>query len=181
MPTADEQQRKADLERQQRSAEMAAANDAADGSMDDPADASFDPDGQSSTGPRISPFEGFAMLGMALVFDGMEFLLNFVFLAFLVAFFAWLTFFVWFNAKGMGFSTKLMNAIKKGDIMSIGKNPAVINAGAALIGMLPVIGALPQYTFGILVIILIEYADYAMKTVLGKAGLKFLSKKVLAQ
>lgn len=117
------------------------------------------------------------MLATALVFDGMDLLLGLIFLGFLVTFLAWLTFYVWFHVKGMGFSKKLWEAIKKGDMMSMGKSPTVINAVAALIGAIPVINALPQYTFGILLVILLEYADFYM----GKIGVTALSKKAAAQ
>jgi len=177
MPTATEEQWKADLERRQRGAEMAASDDSLDALADGTASGPPDPDGgEPRTGPRISPIEGFFMLALALFFDGATFLLSFIMLSGLISITSWLSFYVWFNAKGMGFNQKLMKAIKSGDAMSMGKNPAVINAVVALIEATP-LGALPAITLGILTILLIEYADFYM----GKFGIASFAKKAPAQ
>lgn len=177
MPNATEEQRKADLERRQRGAEMAAEDDAPDDLAGAVESGPPDPEGEEPrTGPRISPIEGFFMLAVALMLYLAQAALDIIFIGFIVAGFAWLVFYVWFYWKGMGFNKKLMDAIKKGDAMSMGKNPAVINAVTALIGMTP-LGALPELPLGIFIIILIEYADFYM----GKFGIASFTKKVPAQ
>ena len=156
---------------------MSAPDDGADVPTDEAASGPPDPDDDTHrTGPRISPVEGFFMLALALFFDGATLLLSFVMLSGLISITSWLSFYVWFHAKGMGFNKKLMKAIKSGDAMSMGKNPAVINAVVSLIEATP-LGALPTITLGIVTILLIEYAEYYMS----KFGGASFAKKVPAQ
>jgi len=57
---------------------------------------------------RISGIDGFFMLGVALLFDGFQFLLIIlvvgIFLNPIVGIVAWLTFYLWFTMKGVSFS-----------------------------------------------------------------------------
>jgi hypothetical protein len=79
------------------------------------------------------------MIGTALFFDSLQWLLAFVFMDWLAGFFAFLTFFVWFKFYGMKFITP--------------KRIATMG-GAFLIEIIPVLAALPAWTGAVVILIL---------------------------
>ncbi|OHA09166.1 MAG: hypothetical protein A3B37_01330 [Candidatus Sungbacteria bacterium RIFCSPLOWO2_01_FULL_59_16] len=114
-------------------------------------------------GPRIGPAVAGFMVFVSLFFDGGQFILGLIpvigiVFTFVLSIFAWLTFFVWFHAKGMSYGASL-----KGGLSSAGKNPMVINTAMLLIGMIPFVNMLPERTAGIVLVIIFEYADYMTK------------------
>ena len=97
------------------------------------------------------------MVLASLIFDGAQALLGAIPmlgypLGLMVVIIAWLTFFVWLQAKGMS-----MNISLKGKVTTMVRNPMVINAAAALVGALDIFGTIPDRTLGIITIIIFEY------------------------
>ncbi len=100
---------------------------------------------------RISAITATLLVWLALFFDGSQFLLNLVpilgnFLSMVFGFFAWLSFYVWLKTKGVQFS-----GIKKGGTL----------IGAAIIELVPVVNAIPAWTFAILILIAVTKAEDA--------------------
>jgi hypothetical protein len=79
------------------------------------------------------------MVGTALFFDALQWLLAFVFMDWLAGFFAFMTFFVWFKIHGVKFA-KPKRALALG--------------GAGLIEIIPVLSVLPAWTLAVLLIAL---------------------------
>ena len=87
------------------------------------------------------------MVGTALFFDMLQWLLAFVFMDWLVGFFAFLTFLLWFKIHGMKFMTP--------------KRIATMG-GAFIIEIVPILSALPAWTGAVVILIL----DYKAKKLL---------------
>lgn len=104
---------------------------------------------------RIGMVEGMLMTIVSLIFDTSQALLTMIGIGFLlnpfISFFAWLTFFVWLGAKGMTFGSALKS------VKSALQNPALLNIGTLLVGMIPGVNALPERTVGTIAIIVAEY------------------------
>lgn len=71
------------------------------------------------------------MIGTAVFFDVLQWLMAFILMDWAVGFFAYLTFFVWFRMHGISF-------MKPKRLLVMG--------GSALIEMIPVVSALPAWT-----------------------------------
>jgi hypothetical protein len=89
------------------------------------------------------------MIGTALFLDFTQWLLAFIFMDWLVGFFAFLTFFVWFKIYGMKFMTP--------------KRIATMG-GAFVIEIVPILGALPAWTGAVVILILDHKAKRALGT-----------------
>lgn len=91
------------------------------------------------------------MVGVSLLFDGAQALLGLLYIGIIlnsaISVIAWLTFFLWFHAKGMSYGAGLKGGF------SMAKNPMVINAAAFLIGLIPLLNVLPERTVAIVAII----------------------------
>ncbi|GEM_PF-2777006 len=122
----------------------------------------------SRTGSHIGMVEGMLMTIVSLIFDISQALLTMIGIGFLlnpfISFFAWLTFFVWLGIKGKTFTSSLKNAT------SALKNPALLNVGTLLVGMIPAINALPERTAGTLAIIFADYLSSVVKPMSAKAN-----------
>ena len=60
---------------------------------------------------KIDASDSFLMLGTALFFDSLQWLLNFIFLGWIIMIFAGLTFFLWFRIKGIGVNIKMLKGV----------------------------------------------------------------------
>lgn len=87
------------------------------------------------------------MVGTAVFFDVLQWLLAFILMDWLAGFFAFLTFYVWFKIYGMNFMTP--------------KRVATMGT-ALIIEVIPVLAALPAWTGAVAILIL----DYKAKRVL---------------
>lgn len=98
------------------------------------------------------------MVSTALFFDGMQWLLAWIFMDWLAGFFAFMTFFVWFKLYGMKFMTP--------------KRLATMG-GAFIIEIAPVLAMLPAWTGAVVILILDYKAKKLIKSKLGDVpGLK---------
>lgn len=79
------------------------------------------------------------MVVVALFFDGLQWLLAFVFMDWLAGFFAFLTFYIWFRLYGIKFS-----GIKR--VATMG--------GALLIEVIPALAVLPAWTAAVVILVL---------------------------
>lgn len=106
---------------------------------------------------RIGLAEAMLMIGVSLLFDGAQALLGLLVIGIVlnsaISVVAWLTFFLWFHAKGMSYGVGLKGGL------STAKNPMVINAAAFLIGLIPILNILPERTVAIVAIIALERAE----------------------
>ena len=118
---------------------------------------------------KIGLAEAVLMVGVSLLFDGAQALFGLLVIGIVlnsaISVLAWLTFFLWFHAKGMSYGIGLKNGA------SVVKNPMVINAAAFLIGLIPILNILPERTVAIIAIIALERAE----NFVGGAALKKLS------
>lgn len=98
----------------------------------------------------ISKITMWAMIAVALFFDGIQFAANLMtfipFVGFILALvvssgvslFAWLTFFLWFHLSGIKFDSKI----------------AVTTVGAFFIELIPLLNALPVWTLSVVLVFL---------------------------
>jgi hypothetical protein len=148
---------------EERGMQLQVARNAAEGDADesDEEDLAVPSAPAQRRGPRISIVEVVFMVLTSLIFDGIQTGVQLIpaagiVLSVAVSIVAWLTFFIWFHAKGMTYGASL----KRG--LSPAKNPMVINIAAGLIGFTP-LAILPERTFGIILIIAFEYLDYSKR------------------
>lgn len=139
--------------------QLQAARNAAEGDADesDEEDPAVPSAPVERRGPRINIVEAVFMVIASLIFDGIQTVVLLIpaagiVLSVAVSIVAWLTFFIWFHAKGMTYGASL----KRG--LSPAKNPMVINIATGLIGFTP-LAILPERTLGIVLIIVFEYAN----------------------
>lgn len=99
---------------------------------------------------RISSVTAFFLIGAALIFDGISFLLTpLIGLGIIVTIFAYITFFIWFALLDVKFMSGKRAFQKLGTM-----------GGTAIIDALPVIGGLaPAITVGVAIIIVITYLE----------------------
>ncbi|MDB5266770.1 MAG: hypothetical protein JWN89_585 [Parcubacteria group bacterium] len=108
---------------------------------------------------QISNTMSVLLIGLALFFDGVQVLMTFLFLGWLVGLVAFMTFWLLFKLLGISFATP-----KRAGIMG----------GGFIIEMIPFISALPAWTLAVTLIIL----DTKIKKVAGKvAGITDISEK----
>lgn len=123
---------------------------------------------------RIGLAEAMLMIGVSILFDGAQALLGLFVIGIVlnsaISVVAWLTFFLWFHAKGMSYGVGMKGGL------STAKNPMVINAAAFLIGLIPIINILPERTVAIIAIIALERAE----SLAGGAAVKKLLEKTHA-
>ncbi len=98
---------------------------------------------------RISPIVASFMIGLALVYDTLKFLLSFILMGWVVAIWSFLTFWFWFTYLGVSF-------MKPGKMR--GAKIASLSV-PAIIGILPFISALPGETLGVTTTIGIASAE----------------------
>jgi ABC-type proline/glycine betaine transport system permease subunit len=67
------------------------------------------------------------MVSVAFFFDVLQWLLDFIFMSWLVTIFAWLTFYVWFKMRGISFATP-----KRASVLGVG----------TIVDLIPIVGAL---------------------------------------
>lgn len=96
-------------------------------------------------GKRISPVTASFIIGTALIFDGLQFILTLtVFgsvLSWFIAMIAWIIFFIWFALLGVNYAS--------------GGGKKLAAAGASLITeLIPLIDALPALTLGVTTVII---------------------------
>ncbi len=89
--------------------------------------------------PKLTNITIALIVSTAVFFDVLQWVMAFVFLDWLVGFFAFLTFWLWFKLKGISFATP--------------KRGATIGA-SALIEVTPWLSALPAWTLAVSIIIL---------------------------
>jgi hypothetical protein len=94
---------------------------------------------------RIGVLTSFLMVGLALIYDGLQALVEVVSLGFLgwlinplIDFWAFLTFFTWFTLKGAGF-------VKPGKAITLGSS--------SFLEMIPYFNDLPVWTAGVIIMI----------------------------
>ena len=102
---------------------------------------------------RVTASTTYLMVGTALFFDALQFILNFIpfvgwILSFIVGIFAWLTFYTWTSIKGWGWS----DTLKK----------IAINWGIPLFEIFPVLNDLPLWTVRVAIQISIIKAEDAL-------------------
>lgn len=154
----------------------AARNDAAYGQKNSELAASKNQPKESPRGrqSRIGLAEAVLMIGVSLLFDGAQALLGLLVIGIIlnsaISVVAWLTFFLWFHAKGMSYGIGMKGGL------STAKNPMVINAAAFLIGLIPILNMLPERTVAIVAIIALERAE----SFAGGAAVKKLLEKTQA-
>lgn len=79
------------------------------------------------------------MIGVALFYDVLQWLLAFVFMDWLVGFFAFLTFYVWFKTRGLNFTTPKR-------VLTLG--------GSFMIEIIPFLSTLPAWTAAVTILAL---------------------------
>lgn len=89
---------------------------------------------------RISNIKWILMVAVAVVIDGLQFLLNFIpilgwFFVSLISVFAWLTFFVWFKFNGISFLEGKRAILKFASLF-----------GVSIIEIFPLLNDLPAWT-----------------------------------
>lgn len=108
---------------------------------------------------RINPIVASLMIGLALVYDLFKFLLSFIFMGWIVTIWSRSTFWFWFAFSGVSFMTP--SKLQGAKIASMGV--------PAIIGMLPVISALPGETLGVVTTISIAYSEDMLENVTPEA------------
>lgn len=93
------------------------------------------------------------MVGTAVFFDVLQWLMAFIFMDWLVGLFAFMTFWLWFKLNGISFMTP-----KRGATMGV----------SALIEMIPFLSALPAWIFAVTVIALDTKAKKIVSTAAGQ-------------
>jgi hypothetical protein len=107
---------------------------------------------------KISPMVAFFMIGVALIYDGIQFLLSFIFMGWLMSIWSQMTFWFWFSYLGVSFtkSSKLLGS----KIAAMGL--------PAIMGLIPVLDALPAWTAGVATNIAIVYAEDLLSAITPK-------------
>jgi hypothetical protein len=101
----------------------------------------------------------FLMLGVALFYDIVQFVLDLIpiagwILAEFIALFAFLTFFVWFKLYGRSFTSP-----KRFSAMAVG----------SIIEMVPILNGLPGWTVAVILLVVVERGEAALSKVVGVA------------
>lgn len=149
-----------------RRAEITARQNDRGGSEEQPARQETGTEGER---PRISPSDAFLMTAVAFLFDGAQLFLAFIMIGIVVnpviSVIAWLTFFLWYHAKGMNSSISL-----RGGMSSIAKNPAMMNVLALLVELVGFNILALERTAATIVTIVAEYARTAAAKRAGAVG-----------
>jgi hypothetical protein len=108
---------------------------------------------------RISNIQGVLMVGVAVVIDGVQFLLNFIpFLGWifvsLISVFAWLTFFTWYKFNGITFTDSILRFITM--------------VAVAIAEVLPVFNSIPAWVASVLIMLVIVRAEDTIHNKTGK-------------
>lgn len=116
---------------------------------------------------RISPIIASLMIGLALIYDLIKFLLSFILMGWIVALWSFLTFWFWFTYLGVSYMkpSKMQGA----KIASLGL--------PAILGSLPLISALPAETLGVSTNIAAIYAEDILESISPEA-LKAIAKTI---
>lgn len=111
---------------------------------------------------RIDWITAILMIWLALFYDGIQFLLNFIPIignilsSLLIGLWAWLSFYIWFKIKGVSFSKP---------------SRSITLFGAGITEMVPLLNALPAWTLAVLILIATTKAEDAL-------GVKIPTKKI---
>lgn len=111
---------------------------------------------------RIDWIAAILMIWLALFYDGIQFLLNFIpvvgnlLSAILIGLWAWLSFYIWFKIKGVNFSKPTRS---------------ITLFGAGITEMVPLLNVLPAWTLAVLILIATTKAEDTI-------GLKIPTKKI---
>lgn len=119
---------------------------------------------------RISSIIATLMIGTAVVFDLVQFLLNFIpFVGWiatsLISVFAWLTFFTWFKLNGVSFLSGKTTVLKIASIF-----------GVSILEIFPILNDLPAWIAYIVIMIFIVRAE---DTIFNKTGKNIEIRKIL--
>lgn len=89
--------------------------------------------------PQLKSHTIALMIAVALLYDALQAILNFIFLGWLVSPAAFLTFYVWFKMNGIKFATP--------------KRSGIMGAGF-IIELIPILNTLPAWTLAVVLIVL---------------------------
>ncbi|MDO8510421.1 MAG: hypothetical protein Q7S15_02245 [bacterium] len=106
----------------------------------------------------ISDITAAFMVGTALVYDGVQFLLTFIpvlgwLISSIIGLWAWMHFFTWFKIRGVSF----------------GSSKRTLTMGGSLVAeVLPILNALPAWTFAVVMILISVKGERLLKHALPK-------------
>ncbi len=107
----------------------------------------------SKTG--LKSWDPAVMIATALFYDGLQFLLNFIFMGWLVSIFAFMHFYFWFKIRGMTFMKP---------------KRAIAMWGGFIFELIPILSSLPAWTATVTVLILDAKAKKIIAKVPGGAA-----------